>query len=207
MFDIDTGKLLIVAVLALIVIGPKDLPRVLRQVGQSVGKLRRMASEFQGQFMDAIKDAEIDDIRKELKDLEAKADLDYHFNPARDIQSELTSAMAPAVSTTSDASVESPIQNFTLPALPDEAGATVAAEGIAPVAEVLSGTSHEAGDANGFLPTPGGRPKRKIFIKPHQSRFARVNSDRTVEMTGQPLSVRQRLVRSRKPLSHDVMSS
>src|ERR1700759_2436150 len=93
MFDIDTGKLLIVAVLALIVIGPKDLPRVMRQVGQTVGRLRRMASEFQGQFMDAIKDAEIEDIRKELKDLESKSELDYNFNPARDIQSELTGVM------------------------------------------------------------------------------------------------------------------
>lgn len=207
MFDIDTGKLLIVAVLALIVIGPKDLPRVLRQVGQSVGKLRRMASEFQGQFMDAIKDAEIDDIRKELKDLETKADLDYNFNPARDIQTELTSAMAPLAPVTSDTTVESPAQNFALPSLPDDAETTVAAEGLVPAAVDLTVAPQAEGKANGASGSRSDRPKRKIFLKPHQSRFARVNSDRTVEMTGQVLSVRQRVVRARKPLSHDVMSS
>ena len=65
MFDFDAGKLLVIGVVALIVIGPKELPRVLRQVGQAIAKLRRMASEFQGQFMDAMKEAELDDLRKE----------------------------------------------------------------------------------------------------------------------------------------------
>src|ERR1700709_2862606 len=89
MFDFDSGKLLIVAVLALIVIGPKELPRVLRQVGQAVGKMRRMAGEFQGQFMDAMKEADIADIRKELSELNATAALDYNFDPVRDVHTEL----------------------------------------------------------------------------------------------------------------------
>ena len=55
MFDIDAGKILVVGVVALLVIGPKDLPRVLRTVGQTVGKMRRMAAEFQNQFAEAIK--------------------------------------------------------------------------------------------------------------------------------------------------------
>ena len=54
MFDFDVGKLLVVGIVALAVIPPKDLPRVMRTVGQAVGKMRRMAAEFQGQFMDAM---------------------------------------------------------------------------------------------------------------------------------------------------------
>ena len=53
MFDFDIGKLMVVGIVALAVIPPKDLPRVMRTVGQVVGKMRRMAAEFQGQFMDA----------------------------------------------------------------------------------------------------------------------------------------------------------
>ncbi len=51
MFDFDVGKLLIFGIVALAVIPPKDLPRVMRVVGQALGRMRRMAAEFQGQFM------------------------------------------------------------------------------------------------------------------------------------------------------------
>jgi sec-independent protein translocase protein TatB len=204
MFDLDSGKLLIVAVLALIVIGPKDLPRVLRQVGQSVGKLRRMASEFQGQFMDAIKDAEIEDIRRELKEIETKAEADYGSS-LRDIQTEVTSAVSAV--TAADTSVASPVQDFHLPPVPaiEEDEPTVLAEGIAPA----------TADADERAPGPEivavadldrEQPKRKLFIKPHRSRFARLNSDRTVQLTGQAISMRQRLVRARKTV-HDVVNT
>ena len=69
MLDFDAGKLIIVGIIALIFIPPKDLPRVLRQAGQLVGKMRRMASEFQGQFMDAMREADMADLRKEAQKL------------------------------------------------------------------------------------------------------------------------------------------
>ena len=69
MFDFDASKLIIVGIIALIFIPPKDLPRVLRQAGQMVGKMRRMASEFQGQFMDAMREADMADLRKEAQKL------------------------------------------------------------------------------------------------------------------------------------------
>ena len=56
MFDLDAGKLLVFGIVALAVIPPKDLPRVLRTVGKYVGQMRRMASDFQGQFMEAMKE-------------------------------------------------------------------------------------------------------------------------------------------------------
>ena len=62
MFDIDSGKLLIIGIVALVVIGPKELPGVLRQVGNALGKVRRMAAEFQGQFMDAMRESELEEL-------------------------------------------------------------------------------------------------------------------------------------------------
>ena len=73
MFDFDIGKMLVVAIVALAVIPPKDLPRVMRMIGQTMGRMRRMASEFQGQFMDAMREAEFENVRKELADLNQKA--------------------------------------------------------------------------------------------------------------------------------------
>lgn len=67
MFDLDPGKLIVIGIVALVVIPTKDLPRVLRQIGQVTGRMRRMAAEFQGQFMDAMREAEIADLHKNLK--------------------------------------------------------------------------------------------------------------------------------------------
>jgi sec-independent protein translocase protein TatB len=68
MFDISWGKLVIIGVVALLVIGPKDLPMVLRTVGQWMTKIRRMASEFQGQFQEAMREAEMTDLKKQFDD-------------------------------------------------------------------------------------------------------------------------------------------
>ena len=82
MFDFDATKLMIVGVLALIVLGPQELPRVMRQLGQMLGKVRRMAGEFQGQFMDAMREAELEDIRKQVNKLgdEAKSSVSLDMN-------------------------------------------------------------------------------------------------------------------------------
>jgi sec-independent protein translocase protein TatB len=68
MFDISWGKLVIIGVVALLVIGPKELPAVLRQLGQMMAKVRRMAAEFQGQFQDAMREAEMADLKKQFDD-------------------------------------------------------------------------------------------------------------------------------------------
>jgi sec-independent protein translocase protein TatB len=67
MFDIGWSELVVIGVVALIVIGPKELPGLLRNIGQVMTKLRRMASEFQGQFQDALREAELDDLRKQAE--------------------------------------------------------------------------------------------------------------------------------------------
>ena len=72
----DPSKIFIVGVVALIVIGPKELPRVMRTVGQVVGRMRRMAAEFQQQFNEAMREAELEDVRKELAAMNDAAKVD-----------------------------------------------------------------------------------------------------------------------------------
>lgn len=81
MFDIGWSELLVVGVVALVVIGPKELPRVLRTVGQGVNKLRRMAGEFQGQFNEALREAELTDLKDSVSGL--KNDLSGLASDAR----------------------------------------------------------------------------------------------------------------------------
>jgi sec-independent protein translocase protein TatB len=69
MFDIGWTKLLLIALVALIAIGPKELPAVLRNVGHWMGKIRRMAAEFQSQFQEAMREAEMEDLKKHADDL------------------------------------------------------------------------------------------------------------------------------------------
>src|SRR5215831_7882589 len=73
MFDIGWGEFVVIAVVALIVIGPKELPAVLRAIGQWTTKIRRMASEFQSQFQEALREAEMADLKKEVDNLNESA--------------------------------------------------------------------------------------------------------------------------------------
>ena len=68
MFDIGWPELLVVAIVLIIVVGPKDLPPMLRAFGRTTKKLRGMASEFRGQFDDALREAELDDVKKTFDD-------------------------------------------------------------------------------------------------------------------------------------------
>ena len=87
MFDLDISKMIIVGIVALAVIPPKDLPRVMRTVGQTIGKMRRMASEFQGQFMEAMREvereADLDSVKKEFQAINDQAKIDTTFDPGR----------------------------------------------------------------------------------------------------------------------------
>ncbi|MDP3255597.1 Sec-independent protein translocase protein TatB, partial [Bosea sp. (in: a-proteobacteria)] len=69
MFDIAWSEFMLVGAIALVVIGPKDLPKAMRSVGQAIGKIRRMASEFQGQFNEAMREAELHDLKKQVEDV------------------------------------------------------------------------------------------------------------------------------------------
>jgi sec-independent protein translocase protein TatB len=67
MFDIGWSELLVIAVVAIVVVGPKDLPKLMRSFGHYAGKLRRAASDFQRQFEEAMRESEVDEVRKAIE--------------------------------------------------------------------------------------------------------------------------------------------
>jgi sec-independent protein translocase protein TatB len=69
MFDISWTEFLLIGIVALVVIGPKELPGVLRTLGQYTRKIRGMAAEFQNQFQEAMREAEMADLKKSVDDL------------------------------------------------------------------------------------------------------------------------------------------
>ena len=71
MFDFGAGELVVIGVVALVAIGPKELPGLLRTVGQAVGKMRRMAGDFQNQFNDAMREADMADAQKLIADIKS----------------------------------------------------------------------------------------------------------------------------------------
>jgi len=84
MFDIGAVELMMVAIVAIIVVGPKDLPGMLRNFGQFVGKMRRMAREFQDTFEEAAKDTGLDEISKgvsEVKSMSVAGQVGKVFDP------------------------------------------------------------------------------------------------------------------------------
>src|SRR6266480_5863477 len=91
MFEIGWGELLIIGIVALIAIGPKELPGVLRTLGQWMSKLRRMASEFQSQFHEAMREAEMADLKKQVDDMTSQAQSYANFDPVSEVRRELES--------------------------------------------------------------------------------------------------------------------
>ena len=88
MFDIGWSELLVIGVVALIAIGPKELPGVLRAVGHWMGKVRRMASDFQDQFREAMREAEVADLKRQFDEASAKATSAF-TNPLETAQKEV----------------------------------------------------------------------------------------------------------------------
>lgn len=107
MFDIGWTELMVIACVAIIVVGPKDLPRMLRTLGQTIGKMRRMSREFQSTFNDALREAEqqadIADMKKQVEDV-------ANFNPLGDLKKSIEEDAAQKASrpmTTKPASAQS----------------------------------------------------------------------------------------------------
>ena len=90
MFDIGGGELLVIGIVALVVIGPKELPGLLRTAGNAMGKVRRMAAEFRGQFDEAMREAELDQAKKAFTDINDTAQsATTSFNPLDTIRNEI----------------------------------------------------------------------------------------------------------------------
>ena len=93
MFDFSATEFLIIALVALIVIGPRELPGLLRQIGQMVGKVRRMASEFQDQLNTAVESSEIQELKTEVGKLADESKIDMDYDPLSDTEREMREAI------------------------------------------------------------------------------------------------------------------
>ena len=93
MFDIGWSEFVVIAVVALIAIGPKELPGVLRMVGQWMGKARKMASEFQGQFQEAMREAEMADLKKSFDEVKEAATGFTSGNLMTSLEKDVSSAL------------------------------------------------------------------------------------------------------------------
>lgn len=158
MFDIGWTELLVIAVVAIIVVGPKDLPRMLRAFGQTIGKMRRMANEFQSTFNDALKEAEreadvldmkksVEEAAKGVKDFDPLADLKKSIAPVSVTASTAADAgkVAPAASDEGAAAAEPTVTasgevQVAAPAIAEPEPVTVAPPAATGQTEPVAGT-------------------------------------------------------------------
>ena len=111
MLDIGWPELLVVAIVLIIVVGPKDLPPMLRAFGRTTKKLRGMASEFRGQFDEALREAELDDVKKtfdEAKKLNPMQSIRDAVNPLKQSAQDIRSDLEKSVNTPSETGASKP---------------------------------------------------------------------------------------------------
>ena len=120
MFDIGWTELLVVAVVAILIVGPRELPRMLRTFGQTMGKLRRMAGEFQSQFESALKEAELDDVKSSVDNITS-------IDPLKDIKKSITDTVTSVDRDIKTAAEQSDDEKAETPAATDTAPETPAA--------------------------------------------------------------------------------
>jgi sec-independent protein translocase protein TatB len=139
MFDISWSEFLLIGVVALIVIGPKELPGVLRTLGQYTRKVRGMAAEFQSQFQEAMREAEMADLKKSVDDLAHDI---KSYDPLKDVREDVEAMgkdIQSSLETKPAAKSEPPLDGGMPVADP-----LPAIEGAAPVAAVESGALETA---------------------------------------------------------------
>lgn len=153
MLDIGWSELLVVGVVALIVVGPKELPALLRTIGRYMGVMKRHASEFRAQFDEAMRETELEQIRKDVENIRSETE-DSLRSAERSIHGELADARrefeaageASQRNGNGAASDEGRLQGPVV--VPDEAAAPAEADAAAaPPAHSPNGTS--GGDAAG----------------------------------------------------------
>jgi sec-independent protein translocase protein TatB len=92
MFDLSWSEIMVIAVAAIIFIGPKELPTFLRLIGRWTAKARSMAREFQGHVDDMVREAELDEVRQQVE--KAGSEISRDIEKTVDPKGEVTSALA-----------------------------------------------------------------------------------------------------------------
>lgn len=139
MFGIDSPELLVIAVVALVVIGPKELPGMLRSWGKWMAQMRGMASEFRGHVDEMVRQSELDEVKKQL---EAAPGLDLQaLDPTKQIKSAIQEGMAEGEKAIAEAKTafDNPLaEPESAPQVAAEAPASISSE---PLPEALPASS------------------------------------------------------------------
>lgn len=165
MFNIGWSEFLLIGIVALVAIGPKELPGVLRMAGQWIGRARRMAAEFQGQFQEALREAEMVETRKEIEETfkSAESTTSGLLTDGTEVKAAADTA-APASGSSEFEIVPAPLG--THPSWTENAPAAPAATDLSELADIADGTaapieqplaSHEpSADKTDDPPAPSG---------------------------------------------------
>jgi sec-independent protein translocase protein TatB len=139
MFGIDSPELLVIAIVALVVIGPKELPGLLRTWGKWMGQMRGMAAEFRGHVDEMVRQSELDEVKKQL---ESTPGLDLQsLDPTKQIRSAIQEGMAEGEKAMAEAKA-----TFDNPLAEPESAPQIAAD-VAPAAGELPAPSQSSGEA------------------------------------------------------------
>lgn len=133
MLEVGWSEMLVIAIVLIVVVGPKDLPRMLRSFGRTTAKMRQMAGDFQKQFNEALREAELDEVKKSvdtLRDLNPAGQIKKSLNPfekaAADVRAGLQS-LNPSSPAASEAQPAEPLKNGAA-AIPAEAPPSAGAQ-------------------------------------------------------------------------------
>src|SRR5689334_11610631 len=129
MFGIDSSELLLIAIVALVVIGPKELPGLLRSWGKWMAQMRGMAAEFRGHVDEMVRQSELDEVKKQLEGGVGGLDL-KSLDPTQQIKSHIQEGMAEGEKAFNEAKA-----NFDNPLAEPESAPQIAAETQPAVAE------------------------------------------------------------------------
>jgi sec-independent protein translocase protein TatB len=114
MFDISWTEFLLIGIVALIVIGPKELPAVMRGLGQWTRKIRSLAADFQNQFHEAMREAEMADLKKQVDDVAQDI---KQYDPLKDVRADVE-AIGKDLDTAPDKSSQKDLTKETEPESP-----------------------------------------------------------------------------------------
>ena len=191
MFDIGWTELLVIAVVLIVVVGPKDLPPMLRAFGKMTTRARKVAGEFRAQFDEALREAELDDVRRTISDaqkLNPVNSLREAMNPLRQMGNEIKADLQNATKVDKPveqgaenktevpiAEVSAPAPSLSLPETPPVVPAPqpVAAAAVAPVAVAEKPKAvrkprvkaADKADAAALVAAPVEKPKRVATAK------------------------------------------
>lgn len=168
MLDVGWSEMLVIAVVMIVVVGPKDLPQMLRTFGRMTTKMRGMANDFQRQFNEALKEAELEDVKKSvdsLRSLNPAAEIRKQLNPfekaASDVKSSIDDAgklKATPVPEVPQADADAPFPAMTDASVPPAQAADAAAK---TVKSPRKGTKKSAPGKADAKATPAGAPSAR----------------------------------------------